>query len=85
MIWIRRWPYWGNPTHKDLRVDDTYSIEEAQADARTIALQMLVIDGCSTLLLDVLGDRGRHTRSAIGVASLPAGLAVEIEAIFEVS
>lgn len=43
-----------------------------------------VIDGCSCLLLDVLADRGRHTRSAIGAASLPGGLAVEIEAIFEV-
>jgi len=40
-----------------------------------------VIDGCSDLLVEVFGDRGRHTRSAIGVAALPFGIAVEIELI----
>jgi enamine deaminase RidA (YjgF/YER057c/UK114 family) len=44
-----------------------------------------VIDGCSNLFLEVLGERGRHARSAVGMASLPAGLAVEIEAIFEIA
>jgi enamine deaminase RidA (YjgF/YER057c/UK114 family) len=38
-----------------------------------------VIDGCSDLLVDVFGDRGRHTRSAVGLAALPFGIAVEIE------
>lgn len=38
-----------------------------------------VIDGASDLLVDVLGERGRHARLAIGVGSLPAGLALEIE------
>ena len=38
-----------------------------------------VVDGASRVLYDVFGDRGRHTRSAIGVASLPRGGAVEIE------
>ncbi len=38
-----------------------------------------VIDGASTVLYDVFGEAGRHTRSAIGVASLPRGGAVEIE------
>jgi enamine deaminase RidA (YjgF/YER057c/UK114 family) len=38
-----------------------------------------VIDGCSDLLLDVFGDAGRHTRSAVGLAELPFGIAVEIE------
>jgi len=42
-----------------------------------------VIDGCSKLFLEVLGEQGRHARSAVG-ASLPAGLAVEVEAIFEI-
>jgi enamine deaminase RidA (YjgF/YER057c/UK114 family) len=42
-----------------------------------------VIDGCSNLLVEVFGDRGRHARSAIGVGSLPKGFAVEIEAIVE--
>lgn len=41
-----------------------------------------VINGCSDLFVEVLGDAGRHARSAFGVASLPNGMAVEIEAIF---
>ena len=38
-----------------------------------------VIDGCSDLLVDVFGDAGRHTRSAVGLAELPFDIAVEIE------
>lgn len=41
--------------------------------------QPAVIDGASRLLHEVFGDAGRHTRSAIGVAALPRGGAVEIE------
>ena len=41
--------------------------------------QAAVIDGASRLLAEVFGDAGRHTRSAIGVAALPRGGAVEIE------
>jgi enamine deaminase RidA (YjgF/YER057c/UK114 family) len=41
-----------------------------------------VVDGCSDLFVEVLGERGRHARSAIGVASLPNGMSVEIEAAF---
>jgi enamine deaminase RidA (YjgF/YER057c/UK114 family) len=40
-----------------------------------------VIDGCSDLLVEVFGDAGRHTRSAVGMAELPFGIAVEIELI----
>lgn len=40
-----------------------------------------VIDGCSDLLIDVFGERGRHTRSAVGLAALPFDIAVEIEMI----
>ena len=40
-----------------------------------------VINGCSDLFVAVLGDRGIHARSAIGVGSLPKGFAVEIEAV----
>jgi enamine deaminase RidA (YjgF/YER057c/UK114 family) len=43
-----------------------------------------VIDGCSDLLVDVFGERGRHARSAVGMSSLPLNFTVEIEAIFEV-
>jgi enamine deaminase RidA (YjgF/YER057c/UK114 family) len=44
-----------------------------------------VINGCSDLLVSVLGERGEHARSAIGVGSLPRGFAVEIEAVVEFS
>ena len=40
-----------------------------------------VIDGCSDLLLDVFGEAGRHTRSAVGLAELPFDIAVEIEVV----
>ena len=43
-----------------------------------------VINGASDLMVAVLGDAGRHTRSAVGVASLPMGAAVEIDAILKV-
>ncbi len=44
-----------------------------------------VINGASDLLVSVLGDRGRHTRAAVGVASLPFGFAVEVDAIFAIA
>ncbi len=47
--------------------------------------QPKVINGCSDLLVGILGDLGRHTRSAVSAASLPFGVAVEIEGIFELS
>ena len=40
-----------------------------------------VIDGCSDLLVEVFGDAGQHTRSAVGLAELPFDIAVEIELI----
>ena len=46
--------------------------------------QPKVINGCSDLLVEVFGDKGRHARSAVGVGSLPGGVTVEIEAIVEV-
>jgi enamine deaminase RidA (YjgF/YER057c/UK114 family) len=42
-----------------------------------------VVNGCSDLFVAVLGERGEHARSAIGVGSLPKGFAVEIEAVIE--
>lgn len=46
--------------------------------------QHLVANGASDFLVAVLGERGKHARSAVGTASLPLNAAVEIEAIFEV-
>lgn len=40
-----------------------------------------VINGCSDLLVEILGEAGRHARSAVGMGSLPNRMAVEIEAI----
>lgn len=42
-----------------------------------------VINGCSDLFVQVLGERGEHARSAIGVGSLPRGFTVEIEAVVQ--
>lgn len=44
-----------------------------------------VVNGASDLLVEVLGDAGRHARAALGMAALPLGVAVEVEAIFEVT
>jgi enamine deaminase RidA (YjgF/YER057c/UK114 family) len=46
--------------------------------------QPKVINGCSDLFVEVLGDRGRHARSAVGMGSLPHGIPVEIECIVEI-
>ena len=46
--------------------------------------QPAVINGCSDLFIEVFGENGRHARSAVGMASLPNQVAVEIEAIVEV-
>lgn len=45
--------------------------------------QPKVINGASDFLVEALGDAGRHTRSAVSAASLPFGVAVEIEGIFQ--
>jgi enamine deaminase RidA (YjgF/YER057c/UK114 family) len=43
-----------------------------------------VVNGCSDLMVDVFGEAGRHARSAVGVAALPLGVAVEVEGVFQV-
>lgn len=47
--------------------------------------QPKVINGASDFFVEALGDAGRHARSAVSAASLPFGVAVEIEAIFEIA
>ena len=44
-----------------------------------------VMNGASDLMVAVFGDKGRHARTTVGVASLPSDAAVEVDAIFEVS
>ena len=46
--------------------------------------QPAVANGCSDLLVEVFGERGRHARSAVGMSSLPSNIPVEIEMIVEV-
>ncbi len=43
-----------------------------------------VINGCSDLMVEVFGDKGRHARAAVSAPALPRGVAVEVDAIFEV-
>ena len=47
--------------------------------------QPAVANGASDMLVEVFGERGRHARSAVGVAALPGGVCVEIEMVVEVS
>lgn len=54
------------------------------ASTPDFAEQHLVANGASNLIVGVLGDRGKHARSAVGMASLPLGAAVEVEGIIEV-
>jgi enamine deaminase RidA (YjgF/YER057c/UK114 family) len=44
-----------------------------------------VMNGASDLMVEIFGDKGRHARSTIGVAALPADAAVEVEGLFEVA
>ncbi|HWV22549.1 MAG TPA: RidA family protein [Thermomicrobiales bacterium] len=103
--------------HKKGKVGKDVTLEEANAAARDVGLQLLatakaalgsldritktvkvlgmvnsdpsfseqpkVINGCSDLLVEVLGDAGKHTRSAVGFVALPNQITVEIEATFE--
>jgi enamine deaminase RidA (YjgF/YER057c/UK114 family) len=55
------------------------------ASAPDFTEQHLVANGVSDFLADVLGERGRHARSAVGTASLPLNAAVEVEAVIEVA
>ncbi|WP_243463302.1 RidA family protein, partial [Brucella suis] len=55
------------------------------ASAPGFVEQHLVANGASDLLVAVLGDAGKHARSAVGVASLPLNAPVEVEAIIEVA
>jgi enamine deaminase RidA (YjgF/YER057c/UK114 family) len=61
------------------RVDRVLTVLGFVASAPGFVQQPAVVDGASRLLFDVFGHAGRHSRSAIGVAALPRGGAVEIE------
>ena len=61
------------------RVERVLAVMGYVASAPDFHEQPAIVDGASRVLADVFGDAGRHTRSAIGVAALPRGGAVEIE------
>ena len=53
--------------------------------APDFAEQPKVINGASDLLTEILGDRGKHARAAVGMVALPMGISVEIEMVVEVA
>jgi enamine deaminase RidA (YjgF/YER057c/UK114 family) len=55
------------------------------ASTADFADQPKVVNGASDFMVAALGDKGRHARSAVGVAALPLGAAVEIDAILEIA
>ena len=61
------------------RIERVLTVLGFVASAPGFVQQPAVVDGASTLLAEVFGAAGRHSRSAIGVAALPRGGAVEIE------
>ncbi len=62
-------------------IDRLLTLSVFIASAAGFAEQPRVADGASRFLVEVFGDAGRHTRSAIGVAALPRGAPVEVELV----
>lgn len=54
------------------------------ASAPDFTDQPKVVNGASDFMVAVLGEAGRHARSAVGVAALPLGVAVEVEGLFQI-
>ncbi|MEW6524641.1 MAG: RidA family protein [Bacillota bacterium] len=61
------------------RVRQVFKVLGFVNSAAGFVQQPKVMNGCSDLLIQVLGDRGRHARSAVGVLALPMNIAVEVE------
>ena len=73
------WPCWRPSWARSTGWSGCSRVTGFVASAPDFHRQPDVVDGASTVLYDVFGEAGRHTRSAIGVAALPRGGAVEIE------
>lgn len=71
----------GGDLDRVVRVVKLTAFVNAQPD---FSQQPEVVNGCSYLMVEVFGDAGRHARAAVGAGSLPRGVAVEIEGIFEI-
>ena len=63
------------------RVEQVVKLGGFVASAPSFTDQPKVVNGCSNLMFDVLGEAGRHARSAVGVPVLPLDAAVEVDAI----
>ncbi|NLY53306.1 MAG: RidA family protein [Firmicutes bacterium] len=66
------------------RVEKVFKVLGFIASAPGFTDQPTVLNGCSDLLIEVFGEKGRHARSAIGVSELPEGIAVEVEILVQV-
>ena len=66
------------------RIRQVVKITGFVASEPSFVEQHLVVNGASNLLAEVLGERGRHARAAVGMAALPLDAAVEVEAIIAI-
>jgi len=68
------------------KVGKDVTVEQAYEHAKLVGLGLLsaAINGCSDLFVAVLGENGRHARSAVGMGSLPNNITVEIEVVLRV-
>jgi len=66
------------------RISKLVKIQGFVASTPEFTDQHLVINGASDFLVDILGERGRHARAAVGMSALPMNAAVEIDGIFEI-
>ena len=75
-----------NATYEPVENDDvaTFTAHFASGAVGTFSCSRVAWGLPNSLMVDVLGDRGRHARSTVGVAELPLDAAVEVEAMFEV-
>ncbi|NBC31603.1 MAG: RidA family protein [Alphaproteobacteria bacterium] len=67
------------------RVERVVKLTGYVASAADFTDQPKVVNGASDLMVEVFGDKGVHARAAVGVAALPLGVPVEVEAILEIS
>jgi len=63
------------------KVEEIIKVTGYVASAEGFKEQPVVIEGASALLLEIFGEKGKHARSAVGVAELPFGAPVEVEVI----
>ena len=73
------------PKQTNTRVEQVASLTGFVRSSAGFGEQPQVINAASDLLAEVLGEAGKHSRAAVGVAELPRGVSVEIAAVFVVT